>query len=93
MVTWTFPVTVKQQSGDPASFALLKVFKHGRACFLWWCWDVDNYLYTVQTDLYGKRTLSLEEGTYRLRAEWKGKIGEYVGGVRGISGITIYIRP
>jgi hypothetical protein len=46
------------------------------------------------TDYYGKILLNLdEEGEYRLRASWGGKMGEYVGGVRGISGITIYLRP
>jgi hypothetical protein len=93
MVAYKCQITVKQQSGDPASFAILKVFKHARVCFLWWCWDVDNYLYAVQTDFYGKRTLSLEPGTYKLRAEWQGKIGEWVGNVASDFGLTIYIRP
>jgi len=93
MVTYTVPITVKQQSGEAAGFATIKVFKHGRACFLWWCWDVDNYQYLVMTDFYGKIRLTLEEGDYKLRASWSGKTGEYVGGVRGISGITIYLRP
>jgi hypothetical protein len=89
----TAQVTVKQQNGEPASFAIIKVFLHARVCFLWWCWDVDNYLYSKMTDFYGKTTLGLSPGTYKLRAEWKGKIGEWVGNVTGNMGLTIYIRP
>lgn len=92
-MAYTCQVTVKRQDGSPAGFALIKVFKRGRACFLWWCWDVDNYQYTVQTDFYGKRTLSLDAGTYKLRAEYQGKWGEWVGNVTGNMGLTIYIRP
>jgi hypothetical protein len=93
MVKYTGQITVKQQDGTPASFAVVKVFKRGRACFAWWCWDVDNYQYSVVTDFNGKTTLSLDPGTYKLRAEWRGKWGEWVGNVTGNFGLSIYLRP
>jgi hypothetical protein len=93
MVTYRGEVRVKQQDGSPASFALIKVFKRGRVCIAWWCWDVDNYQYTVQTDFNGLRIMYFEPGTYRLRAEWRGKWGEWVGFINQPFGLSIYLRP
>jgi hypothetical protein len=93
MVKYVASIQVKQQDGTPASFAQLTVFRVTRICVLWWCWDVENYYESIRTDFYGKQTLSLEEGKWHIRANWRGKQGDWTGEVRSNMGLTIYLRP
>lgn len=77
----------------PAPFAVLKIFKSAKVCVLWWCWDVDNYQYSLMTDLYGQAKLTLPAGRYKFQAEWKGKVGYLRGDVKSASAVTIFLPP
>jgi hypothetical protein len=94
LVQFRVTVQVKHQDGTPASFAVLNLFRHARVCFLWWCWDVDNFAYRVMTDFYGTTTVLLDKGSWHLRADLRGaKSGDWIGDVNSNGGLIMYVVP
>lgn len=51
---------------------MIQVYKHG--CIWFVC--IDNYQYTLMTDLYGRAVISLDVGEWLIRGLWRGQAGD-----------------